>query len=360
MEKRKLKTVFLLPNKGVGGGVRAIVRFGNELLARGHRVRIFYRDDIRGVTNRCRRMYRQLRGKTHDWLQDFKGPSFKYGELEPRIFSSDELIVSMCARTTFDVWNLPANIGVKILYCHGAEIENWEMMLESWKLPIPKIAVSSHLVDRVKTEVGQDIIGVAPDGVDTSEYFPCLPDKDRTGVGGSFGWSQSKDPASTIRVMRMLRRRLPMIPLYSFGCGRKSMELRNVIYKRQPTILEARKIYSRCKVWFLTSVSEGFGLPILEAMACGCAVVSTDCGGPRDIIVNGVNGFLVGVGNTGAMVCKIVALYQDDDLRKKICRNAMKTVRDFTWSEGAAKLENYLLSIYNDTHAKKVISAQLS
>lgn len=358
-KKTRLKVSFLLPSNGVGGGVRAIVRFGNELMARGHHVRIFYRDDVHGVTAKLRRIYLQLRGLTHDWLQDFKGSSSKYKKLDPAIFSPDEVIVSMCGRTTLDTWSLPENVGIKVLHCHGAEIGNWELMLKAWKLPIPKIVVSSHLIGMIKREVSQGVIGVAPDGVDTSEYFSCLPDRNRIGIGAAFRWGPSKDPVSTIRVMQILRQRLPGVPLYSYGSGRKSKGLKNVIYRRQPTILEARKTYSNCKVWFLMSINEGFGLPVLEAMACGCAVVSTDCGGPRDVIVDGVNGFLVDVGNTGAMVHKIMTLYQDDDLRRYICQNGVKTAREFTWSKGAAKLEKYLISIHdNKIHEGKFILTQ--
>lgn len=349
MNPANLKISFLLPNGGIGGGVRAIVRFANELLARGHSVRIFYRKDIDTIADRFRCVYQSLRyPDSHDWLLDFKGESIKYDKLKAELFSAGEMLLSMCARTTLDAWELPRKDVMKVLHCHGAEIENWEAMLKAWKLPMPKIVVSSSLIDMIKKETGQDALGVAEDGVDTSEYYPSLPESMRTCIGGTFRWRQSKDPAATIRIMQMLKGRLPEVPLYSYGTGRKPNALKNVRYIRQPSITQARDMYSRCKVWFLASIDEGFGLPILEAMACGCAVVSTDCGGPRDIIEDGVNGFLVNVGNTGDMVHKIVMLYEDEELRRKICANAMKTAHQFTWGAGAAKLEQFLLSIHEE------------
>lgn len=348
MEKKKLKISLLVPSRGLSGGMRSSVVVGNELLSRGHDVRIFYRNRVLSFRRRLGRIYNRLRyGPGKDWLSTFKGPSFGYDKLDPDKFSSDEIILSMCAHTTLDLWSLPKSVGIKVIYCRGAEIENWENMLKTWKLPIPKIAVSLHLAELIKKETNQSVIGVVSNGVDTNIYFPCLPESERTGIGTILGSSRPKDPDTAIRVMRILGKRLPDVPRYMFSFARSHYRLGKIHFKRQPTVAEARKMYSSCKVWFLSSISEGCPNPILEAMACGCAVVSTDCGGPRDIIQDGVNGFLVGVGNAGAMVYKIMMLYKDDNLRERICANAMKTVQGFTWPQAVDKLEEYLYSIYN-------------
>jgi glycosyltransferase involved in cell wall biosynthesis len=189
-----------------------------------------------------------------------------------------------------------------------------------------------------------------PNGVNTKEYFPAIPDSERDGIGSIFGWSKAKDPESIIDIMQMLSRRLPGVPQYMFSNGKKPKGVNGVHFKRLPSLKEARRIYSSCKVWFLASIQEGFGNPILEAMACGCAVVSTDCGGPGDVIEDGVNGFLAEVGDTETMVDKIVLLYNDEQLRNHMCANAIKTVESYSWPKVVDKLEGYLLSIYDNEH----------
>jgi len=303
------------------------------------------------MQDRVRKNWLKLRyGFGKDWLLMFQGSSFRYRKLNSTDFSPDELIVSMCARTTFDMYKLPEDIGVKVFYCRGAEIENREQILQAWRLPIPKIVTASHLAEIIERETNQPVVGVVPNGVNTKEYFPAIPDEERVGVGSIFGWSKAKDPDSIIEIMQMLGRRLPGVPRYLFSSGKKPKGIKGVNFKRLPTIEEARRIYSGCKVWFLASISEGFGNPILEVMACGCAVVSTNCGGPGDIIEDGVNGFLVEVGDTKKMVDTIVLLHNNEQLRNQICANAMKTVKKFSWPKAVDKLEGYLISIYDNEH----------
>lgn len=349
MNRHILKIAFLLPNSGVGGGVRAIVCFGNELLKMGHEVRIFYRDDTEAI----RKLYNRIRyGRRKNWLDDFNGESYAYNHLVAHSFAQDELILSMCARTTFDACSLPENVGIKVLHCHGAEIENWDYMVKSWKLKIPKIVVSTHLIDQIKQETGEEVMGVAPDGVDTSEYFSCIPYDKRNAIGGVVRWSPSKSPETTVEIFRKLHESIPDANLVSYGADKKA-NLDFVSFTRNPSVSKAREIYSSCRIWFLASKHEGFGLPVLEAMACGCVVVSTNCGGPSDIIKDGVNGFIVDVGDADAMVAKIKGLWADAELLQQMSINAIETAKRFTWQAGAEKLEGYLQEIYTNATPKK-------
>lgn len=344
----KLKISFLLPNQE-SGGARAIVRFGNELLKEGHHVRIFYKININGIVDILRPVYQMVRyGPRKNWIDDFQGEAFSYRKLEATRFSDDELIVSMCAQTTFDACSLPENVGIKVLHCHGAEIENWDYMVRSWQLNIPKIVVSSHLVDLIKKETNQEVVGVAPDGVDLNEYYPCVSLNDRRAIGGGIRWGHTKDPENTINIFQKLHKVIPDANLITFGPDRRPKNLEYVEFVCNPSVSCAREIYSNCKIWFLASKKEGFGLPVLEAMACGCVVVSTACGGPADIITDGVNGFLVEVGNVDMMVNKIKMIWSDDGLQKKMSENAVETAKKFTWQAGAAKLEMYLQDIYRN------------
>lgn len=88
-------------------------------------------------------------------------------------------------------------------------------------------------------------------------------------------------------------------------------------------ISDVKKEYLSSSVFVLPSRFEGFGLVIIEAMACGVPVVAFDCeNGPRSIISNGETGFIIPPFDINAFAEKVMVLMSDLELRKKIGVNA--------------------------------------
>ena len=97
-----------------------------------------------------------------------------------------------------------------------------------------------------------------------------------------------------------------------------------------PPISEVATLYSNASVLVMTSRSEGLGLVLLEAMASGLPCVAYDCPiGPRSIITDGVNGFLVADGNIAAFVEQLSLLFEDEKLRKQLGANARNSVSEY-------------------------------
>ena len=83
--------------------------------------------------------------------------------------------------------------------------------------------------------------------------------------------------------------------------------------------------YLSSSIFVLPSRFEGFGLVLIESMACGLPVLSFDCeNGPRSIISDGVNGFLIPPFNVNMLSEKMMLLMDDVDLRNRIGHNAYK------------------------------------
>lgn len=88
--------------------------------------------------------------------------------------------------------------------------------------------------------------------------------------------------------------------------------------------------YLNSSIYVCSSRFEGFGMVIVEAMACGLAVVSFDCPwGPSSIIANGEDGILVENGNTDRLAESIISLMDDDDKRNELAKNAIRNVQRF-------------------------------
>lgn len=95
-------------------------------------------------------------------------------------------------------------------------------------------------------------------------------------------------------------------------------------------ITDVQKEYLRSSVFVLPSRFEGFGLVLIEAMACGVPVISFDCeNGPRSIISDGKDGFLIPPFDVDDYAEKLVLLMQNQSLRQEIGMNARKSAEKY-------------------------------
>ena len=99
---------------------------------------------------------------------------------------------------------------------------------------------------------------------------------------------------------------------------------------------ELCRYYSAADVFVYTSLFEGFGLPPLEAMACGCAVVMTDSFGSRDYAIPGVNCIVVQK-NPEAIALAIDELLSDDSLRNSLIKEGLRTAKSFSIDIAASR-----------------------
>ncbi|KAG6003401.1 hypothetical protein E4U21_002076 [Claviceps maximensis] len=91
--------------------------------------------------------------------------------------------------------------------------------------------------------------------------------------------------------------------------------------------------YASGDVFLHCSVTETFGLVVLESMASGVPVVARDEGGPSDIVQHGDTGFLVPPNDLDGFVSQAVRLANDVTLRKKLSRQARDAACDATWDK---------------------------
>jgi len=89
---------------------------------------------------------------------------------------------------------------------------------------------------------------------------------------------------------------------------------------------EVPSLINQCRVFIYPSREEPFGLSILEAMACGVPVVTTNVFGPSEIITNNVDGLTVNPENVHELVRAVEFLLKNESFRAEIGENARKTV----------------------------------
>lgn len=147
---------------------------------------------------------------------------------------------------------------------------------------------------------------------------------------GRLQWEKGYD--RLLEIWKVVVSKHPDWQLDIFGEGRQKDELNNLI-KREAirnvtihgTTLDISKEYADSSICAVTSHYEGFSLVSLEAMKHGLPCVAFDCPfGPRSIINDASNGFLVEDGDTILFAERLCQLIEDEQLRKQFSKAAIE------------------------------------
>ena len=103
--------------------------------------------------------------------------------------------------------------------------------------------------------------------------------------------------------------------------------------------------YNEAKLLVTSSVHEGFGLPLAEAMACGTPVVGTQIGAYREIVEHGESGWLVPPADPRALAEAIRMMWNDASLRERLGEGGRKRILEkFNWRKAAQET----LAVYEE------------
>ncbi|WP_197425375.1 glycosyltransferase [Halobacterium sp. CBA1126] len=162
--------------------------------------------------------------------------------------------------------------------------------------------------------------------------------------------TDEKDPDMLVKAFnKLLEQRDARLILLGEGEDRRRLENKienyDIISKvSMPGFVKNPFRYMRrADVFALSSKWEGFGNVIVEAMACGTEIVATDCGGPREILVDGKFGKLVEVGNADAMSEAILETIRKDTSNQKLISRA----KDFHVEKIIKEYESVLVNRSN-------------
>lgn len=147
-----------------------------------------------------------------------------------------------------------------------------------------------------------------------------------------------KNFRSLINAWKYVAEKHPDWILEIYGDGAQHIELKSLIAKlnlEKHVFLKGfssnvKEVMVNTSIYVLSSTCEGFSLVLIEAMSCGLPVVSYACPcGPRDIITEGQDGFLVNVNDEEALASRISHLIENEDLRKKMGKAAIEKAQRY-------------------------------
>ena len=103
---------------------------------------------------------------------------------------------------------------------------------------------------------------------------------------------------------------------------------------------ELKKYYSNALCFVYPSLYEGFGLPVLEAMQCGCPVITSNVSSLPEVI--GDCGITINPTDNNELISAFEKMYYDNEFRLKCSTKGLTHSKDFSWSRCATQILNFI------------------
>jgi glycosyltransferase involved in cell wall biosynthesis len=347
-----MRITFVLPYAGLSGGIRVLAIYADQLKKRGHDVFVI---STKGQSPSIYQRLKQiLKGKG---LSQPQGPRVSHFDTidvphkivdvpvtEADVPDADVVIASWWETAEWMADWSPAK-GAKAYFIQHHEVFDYlpvDRVKATYRLPFHKIVVSKWLAELMQSEYGDEQTSLVLNTVDTQQFHAPLRGKQsEPTVGLVYNAVPWKGCKMSLEAIAQVAQKIPNLKVVAFGEIAPPDTLPpNTTYIRFPAQADIKDIYARCDVWVCGSFSEGFGLPVVEAMACRCPVVSTEVGGPIDLIKPGVNGYLVPIGDTQKLaegIEKVLSL--SDSQWREMSEAAYQTVVHYSWEDAAVLFE---------------------
>ena len=228
----------------------------------------------------------------------------------------------------------------------------------TWSLPLEKITIAQWLVDLLQPHAGAGRVWLAGNGVDAGQFHaPKRGKQAAPTVGMLYARSPYKGCADMLRAFDLASRRVPGLHLVGFGSQTPDAAVSfpaGTEYHVCPDQQLLRHLYARCDAWLFGSRCEGFGLPILEAMACRTPVIGTPAGAAPELLAGG-GGILVDPGSPASMADAIVRVAQMPEAPwQAMSEAAQHTAAGRDWETAANCFEAALQNIVQRRRAQLV------
>jgi len=243
--------------------------------------------------------------------------------------------------------------GKKVYFVQGHEVFHYlpiDRVKKTYNYPMQKIAVSNWLAGVMKSEYGDNNCVVVPNCIDHSQFFAEKRQKSAIPtVGFLYSSSYVKGVNTTLKAIKKLKQSIPNLRVISFGASHPDgcVDWDDFIeFHHNPEQKDIKGLYSQCDVWLSASLSEGFNLTVMEAMACGTPVVSTRTGWPMEVIIPSINGFLIDMNDVNGMVGHAKEALDMTSMQWQVMsQHATSTVEDCHWGSSFDKFESVLFKL---------------
>lgn len=355
-----VRIVFVIPQADTSGGIRTVATHARLLSRRGHAVTVVSASPPRPSLAASAKAL--LRGRGWPGATP-RGPShLDGGEVEHRridrpgpVVDRDvpdaDVVVATWWRTAEWVAALSPRKGAKVHFVQGDDADlpgqPRARVEATWRLPLRRVVCSRWLLDLARERHGDRSALLVPNGVDLELFSaPARGRQPRPTVGVVYSdlWIKGCDVA--LEAVRLARRRLPDLRLVAFGHTPVSPLLPlppRSEYLQLPPPAAIPGLYARCDAWLWPSRREGFGLPLLEAMACRTPVVAAPAGAAPELLAGG-GGALLPEADPDEMAAAVEQLLGlPEEAWRAVGERARAVAEGHGWEASTRRFEEALL-----------------
>ena len=196
------------------------------------------------------------------------------------------------------------------------------------------------------------IAHVIPHGVDR-RVFHAVPDSKSPEPSVLFVGTLDGRKRGRLLLDAFTETILPLHPTATLTVvGQKGPDRAGVVYRTGVSDAELAVLYQRAWVYASPSTYEGFGLPYLEAMACGTVVVATRNPGSLEVLGDGEYGLMPSDETFGVVVAELLG---DEARRVSLCGRGLRRAGEFSLDVMIEHYEDVLMEL-TSTHARPVAS----
>jgi glycosyltransferase involved in cell wall biosynthesis len=371
-----MKITFLLPTAGPWGGVRVCVIYAQHLMQRGHEVLLL--SGPRPVYGRKARLRAALRRWVGLSAEPFSAESPIDGSGVPhrtvnrggRFIDADvpdgDVVIATWWETASSAAQLSPEKGAKVYFVqdYGAHAgQTMDDVAQTWRLPLHKITISQYIADLIRTHIGEDEVPIVANGVD-HRWFHASPRGRHAML--TVGFVYDDRPQKGVDFIREAvahaRQQVPDINVICFGSKDVAADVPlpdGAHYHQNADAATVRELYASCDAWLFASRMEGFGLPILEAMACRTPVIATPAGAAPELLAEG-GGWLVSPDDPADMALAIqrIAGMSDEQWQEWSSRAASIAAR-YTWADATDKFEAALVHFAEQDAPHEVVMSEM-
>ncbi len=218
-----------------------------------------------------------------------------------------------------------------------------------------QILSTSHVMAREIGKYSRKKILITPFGIDTTLFKPNKTGQPSMSDSIIIGTTKALEPEYgieyLIRAFGHLHEKHPdlSLKLVIAGGGSLEQDLRNLVVslKLEKEVIFAGKIphdaipafLNQLDIYAALSISESFGVSIIEASACELPVVVSSAGGLKEVVEDGVTGLLVKPENPRETMTALEKLLINEDLRREMGRNGRKRVEKiYNWTDNVDEM----------------------